>query len=144
MWAFLRGSAFALKSDVFFSVSSLELGPVVFVQPLIYPYWELRWSLLRNEMPSPATMSCISGHSPYMICEVWVPRSSMASSVLELSTISVSKTSPPAGSHACPLPTCSIERAYLRNSYSIAQFVLVSLTTTVLGIKIPVMRWFIT
>lgn len=104
MWTFLRGAPFALKAAVFFSVSSLELAPVVSVQPSTYPYWELKWLLLRNEMPSPATMSCISGHSPYMIYEVWVPRSSMASSVLELLTISVSKTSSPIGSHPYPYP----------------------------------------
>lgn len=109
MCAVSRGAAYALKAAVFFSVSSLELAPVVSAQLLTYPYWELRWSLLRNEMPSPATMSCISGHSPYMICEVWVPRSSMASSVLEPLTISVSKTSS-VRSHPCPLPTCSVER----------------------------------
>lgn len=109
MWAFSKGAVFALKAAIFFSVSSLELAPVVFGQPSTYPYWELRWSLLRNEMPSPATMSCISGHSPYMIYEVWVPRSSMASSVLEPLTILVSKTSSPAGSCPHNLPTYSVK-----------------------------------
>lgn len=132
MWAFSKGAVFALKAAIFFSVSSLELVPVVFAQPSTYPYWELRWSLLRNEMPSPATMSCISGHSPYMIYEVWVPRSSMASFVLEPLTILVSKTSSPAGSSPCTLPTYSVKEAdYLRNSYSTAQFVLLSLISFV-------------
>lgn len=64
-------------------------------------------------MPSPATMSCISGHSPYMICEDWVPRNSMASSVLEPLTISVSKTS--------SLNICCIEThsAWSQNSFHV-------------------------
>lgn len=113
IWRALGNDGYALKrcclcpesSCVFFSVSSLELAPVVSAQPSIYLYWELRWLLLRNEMPSHATMSCISGHSPYTIYEVWVPRSSMASSVLEPSTTSVSKTSSPIGSYLYPVPT---------------------------------------
>ena len=91
----VKSSAFALKAAVSFSVSSLELAPVVSAQPLICPCWELRWSSLRSETPSPATTSCTSGRSPYMTCEVWVPRSSTASSVLGPSTTSVSKISSP-------------------------------------------------
>lgn len=99
----VKSAAFALKAAVSFSVSSLEPAPAVSAQPSICPCWELRWSSLRSETPSPATTSCTSGRSPYMTYEVWVPRSSMASSVLGPSTTSVSKISSPMESCLCPL-----------------------------------------
>jgi hypothetical protein len=138
----LRNAAFALNTAVFFSVSSLELVPVVSAQPLTCPYWEPRWLLSRSEMLSPATMSYTFGPSPYMICEVWVPRSSMASSVLEPSTISVSKYQL---SYRILLPAHIFSRPrrlsekLLRSN----QFVLISLVSVVkLEVKNTCHLWF--
>lgn len=137
----VKGSAFALKAAVSFSVSSLEPAPVVSAQPLICPCWELRWSSLRSETPSPATTSCTSGRSPYMTYEVWVPRSSTASSVLGPSTTSVSKISSPVDAASTHFSGDN-GRQILEAGVPYHRSCLLCREHTQLGVRVPALRGF--